>query len=121
MTKKVLIVEDYKDSREFMKLMVKSFGYETLTAKNGNEAVEIAKDKAPDLIFMDISMPEMDGLTATEIIRNSDDIPEMPIVAVTAHGYLFTEEALKAGCNKVINKPLDFLSLKFVLNQYLEH
>jgi CheY-like chemotaxis protein len=121
MSKKVLIVEDYEDSREFMQLLIKSFGYETLTATNGSEAVEITKEEIPDLILMDISLPVMDGITATEIIRNSADIPKMPIVAVTAHGKFITNEAVKAGCNEVIDKPFDFDSLELVLYQYLEH
>ena len=108
MSKKVLIVEDYDDSREFMKLIVESYGYETLTATDGNEAVKISKEEVPDLILMDMSLPVMDGITATEIIRNSADIPRMPIVAVTAHGKFISKEALKVGCNEVINKPFDF-------------
>ena len=121
MSKKVLIVEDYDDSREFMKLLIEAFGYETFTAANGSEAVKITKEEFPDLILMDMSMPVMDGITATEIIRNSAGIPRMPIVAVTAHGKFITKEAIGAGCNEVIDKPFDFDSLELVLNQYLRN
>jgi two-component system, cell cycle response regulator DivK len=121
MSKKVLIVEDYDDTRDFMSFLVNSFGYTALTAANGNEAVEIAQQQAPDLIFMDLAMPEMDGLTAIETIRKSSDIPKMPIVAITAHGYLLAYEALQAGCDDVIDKPLDFEKLEPLLNEYLGH
>jgi CheY-like chemotaxis protein len=121
MSKKVLIVEDYDDTREFMQLVIEAFGYETLTAANGSEAVEIVKGEIPDLILMDMSMPVMDGITATEIIRNSVSMSRMPIVAVTAHGKFISTEAIKAGCNEVIAKPLDFDSFELILNQYLGH
>jgi two-component system cell cycle response regulator DivK len=120
-TKKVLIVEDYDDAREFMRLLIESFGYETFTAANGLDAVIIARKEIPNLILMDISLPEMYGLQATTIIRNSPDIPIMPIVAVTAFGKDISSEAIKAGCNQVICKPFDFDSLEFVINQYLRH
>lgn len=121
MPKKVLIVEDYKDTREVLKFVLERKGYQVLEAANGNEAVETVQKESPDLIFMDMSMPEMDGITATEIIRSSPDgISKIPIVAVTAHGNLLTEKAAQAGCNQVINKPLDFPSLEIILKQYLE-
>ena len=121
MSKKVLIVEDYDDSREFMKLLIEAFGYETITATNGSEAVEITKEESPDLILMDMSLPVMDGIRATEIIRNSVNISQMPIVAVTAHGKVIAKRAMEVGCNQVIDKPLDFNSFELILNQYLGH
>ena len=119
MSKKVLIVEDYRDSREFMEILIKSYGHEALTATNGNEAVEIARAEIPDLILMDMALPVMDGLTATEIIRNSAELSEIPIVAITSHANTLGEEAIKAGCNKVINKPLDFTKFEPVITEYL--
>jgi two-component system cell cycle response regulator DivK len=119
MSKKVLIVEDYQDSRELMKMLIKSFGHEVLLATNGNEAIEIVRQETPDLILMDIALPLMDGLTATEIIRTAEDIPEIPIVAITSHGNVVSEDAIKAGCNEVINKPIDFSKLEPLINEYL--
>jgi CheY-like chemotaxis protein len=119
MAKKVLIVEDYEDVRELIKLLIESYGYETLTATNGIDAVVIAKKELPDLILMDISLPEIDGLYATSIIRNSADIPKMPIIAVTAYGKDISREAIKAGCNQVIDKAIDLESLELIINQYL--
>ncbi|MEP6903505.1 MAG: response regulator [Actinomycetota bacterium] len=61
----------------------------------------------------------MDGLTATKTIRKSKQGAEIPILAITAHGNQFYEKAIEAGCNDLIEKPVDFDTLKFVLNQYL--
>jgi CheY-like chemotaxis protein len=119
MAKKILIVEDYKDTRDFMKLLLEVSGYDVLEAADGYEAVETVKEQFPDLVLMDISLPSMDGLTATQIIRNFDDAPAIPIVAVTAHGHSFYERAIEAGCNDLISKPLDFDTLIPVLKQYL--
>ena len=120
MRKKVLIVEDYEDSRLILKLLIKSFGYEALVAANGEEAVKVAKEEMPDVILMDIALPVMSGLKATKIIRNSADISNIPIIAITAHGVLIDKEAIKAGCNEVINKPLDYDNFLPVLKKYLD-
>lgn len=117
----VLIVEDYDDTRTFMKFMLESYGYEVIEAADGLQAVESIKHHLPDLILMDISMPVMDGLTATKKIRKFKRGTEIPIIAVTAFGGGFYEEAIKAGCNDLISKPIDFDSLEPVLVKYLGH
>jgi CheY-like chemotaxis protein len=66
-------------------------------------------------------MPIMDGLTATKLIRKFDGMSKLPIIAVTAHGQSYYRQAIEAGCDDLINKPLDFDSLEPVLNQYLGH
>ena len=119
MSRIVLIVEDYEDTRSFMKIILESYGYEVIEADNGLEAIESIKHHFPDLILMDVSMPVMDGLTATKKIRKFKQAAEIPIIAVTAHGMDFYEKAMEAGCNGLISKPIDFDSLEPVLNQYL--
>lgn len=121
MPKTILIVEDYADSRSMMKFMLESDGYEVLEATNGQEAVETVKYQTPDLILMDMSMPIMDGLTATRIIRRLDDAARLPIIAVTAYGKSYYRQALEAGCDDLINKPLDPATLQPILQQYLGH
>jgi CheY-like chemotaxis protein len=121
MLKKVLIVEDYADTRELMKLMVQSFGYMSIEAANGIEAVLSVKSEIPNLILMDIALPDIDGITATRIIREYLRGIEVPIIAVTASGKFYYREAIEAGCNDVIGKPLDYDSLEPVLNHYLNH
>jgi CheY-like chemotaxis protein len=119
MQKKILIAEDYADIRLMMKMLVRGYGYEVIEAADGYEAVQKARQHHPDLILMDLSMPIMSGLTATEIIRSMDEMEKMPIIAVTAHGNSYYTKALQAGCNDVLNKPLDFENLAPLLSQYL--
>lgn len=122
MSKIILIAEDYEDTRAYMRILVESYGYEVYEAANGIEAVEVAKDHPPDLILMDLSMPIMDGLTATEIIRKSiADISRVPIIAITAFGDLFKEKALAAGCTHLVAKPLDLDTLEPLLERYIKH
>ena len=119
MQKTILIAEDYADTRSYMKFLLEDYGYEVLEAENGEKAVEVVKEKAPNLILMDISMPIMDGLTATKIIRHFDGMAKLPIIAVTAYGKSYYRQAIEAGCDDLINKPLDPDTLKPILNQYL--
>lgn len=119
MTKKVLIVEDYDDTRNFMKYLLEGYGYTVFEATDGREAVESVKQNSPDLILMDMAMPYMDGLAATKLIRACDGAAKLPIIAVTAHGESYYRKAIEAGCDDLINKPLDFNILDSILNQYL--
>ena len=119
MGKTILVVEDYADSRSMMKFMLESDGYQVLEASNGQEAVERVRQQKPDLILMDMSMPVMDGLEATRIIRGFDGGGRLPIIAVTAYGKSYYRQALEAGCDDLINKPLDPTTLQPILEQYL--
>lgn len=119
MLKTVLIVEDYEDIREIMNIYVRAYGYKAVSAADGQEAVEITKECKPDLILMDITMPVMDGITATEIIRGIDSFSKVPIVAITAHADMFYDKAMKAGITEIIKKPLNFDKLESLLAKYL--
>ena len=122
MAKKVLIVEDYEDTREFMKILLESYGYKVIEAADGIEAIDRVKQYHPDLILMDISLPVVDGLTATRAIREFDeDTKRVPIIAVTAFGKNYYKKAIEAGCNDLIDKPVDFDSLEPILKSYLAH
>ena len=121
MIKKVLIVEDYEDTREFMKILLESYGYKVIEAADGIEAIDRVKQHHPDLILMDISLPLVDGLTATRAIRSFGTDSEVPIIAVTAFGKSYYNKAIEAGCNDLIDKPVDFDSLEPILKSYLAH
>lgn len=122
MSKIILIVEDYEDARAYMKILIESYGYEVYEAANGLEAIEVARDHPPNLILMDLSMPIMDGLTATAIIRDSiEQISDVSIIAITAFGEAYQEKALAAGCNHLVAKPVDFDALEPLLEHYLSH
>jgi CheY-like chemotaxis protein len=121
MSKKILVVEDYEDVRSFMKYLLEDRGYQVYEAGDGIEAFDRFKQNHPDLILMDISLPEVDGLTATKAIRELEaDGENIPIIAVTAFGRLYYKKAMEAGCNELIDKPVDFDSIETVIHQYLE-
>lgn len=117
--KKVLVVEDYDDSREFLRFLLELSGFNVIVAKDGIEALRMVDEQEPDLILMDISMPFMDGLTATRKIRQQKQFQNTPIIAVTAHGEAHYSKVIEAGCNDLVNKPLDFDELTPKLNKYL--
>lgn len=109
----VLIVEDSDDARYFMRLALEQLGYLIVEAENGAKAVEMAVSERPDIILMDLSLPIMDGLAATEKIRATDGLSAIPIVAVTAHQETdFRAGAKAAGFDAYVTKPIDidFLS-----------
>jgi CheY-like chemotaxis protein len=120
MTKKVLIAEDYDDVRQMMKILIETNGYEAIEATNGFEAVEKTHMYEPDMILMDLSMPVLDGIKATEAIRHFDNASSnIPILALTAYDDFYKEKALEAGCDAVIRKPLEFDHLKTTIDRYL--
>lgn len=119
MPSRVLVVEDYDDSREFLKFLLETYGFDVTEAVNGQEAVEAVKNQALDLVLMDISMPVMDGLTATRKIRESKNGKKLPIIAVTAQKEQARRPAIEAGCDGLLGKPIDFEALRPVLNRYL--
>jgi two-component system cell cycle response regulator DivK len=115
-----LVVEDFEDSRFMMRRLLEMAGYEVLEASDGEQAVKIAVDARPALILMDLSLPKLDGLSATREIRKQRVLRDVPIVAVSAHDSAQTRaEALAAGCNDYITKPIDFDILNSVLERYL--
>ena len=119
MSKRVLIVEDVADIRLMMKILIQLQGYEPIVARDGSEAVELAKEYHPGLILMDLMMPVMDGFTAARIIKESEEIGETPIFALTAYGEEWLEKAREIGFDAYLAKPVDFESLKPLLNRYL--
>ena len=120
MPKKVLIVEDNNDTRTFMKYLFERYGYQVIEAADGIEALESFKKHQPDIILMDISLPTVGGLTATKAIREMDTTGKVPIIAVTAFGKLYYEQAIESGCNDLISKPLDFDVLHPIIEKYLK-
>jgi two-component system alkaline phosphatase synthesis response regulator PhoP len=111
--KKVLIVEDNPDSLEIITFQMEMMGYSIITAKQGQEAVEKAVEEKPQLILMDIMMPNMDGREATRRIRSNPETRNIPILASTV---LFRESDLRscieAGCNDYITKPFTLMQLQ---------
>ena len=103
----VLVVEDSDDARRVLSLELRHKGCQVLTASDGLEAVETAISARPDLILMDLNLPRLDGLAATERIRAHDDLHEVPIIALTAYDtYGIKEAAIEVGCQYYLLKPL---------------
>lgn len=119
MSKTILIVDDYADIRTMMKILIEMAGYKVLEAHDGEQALESARENCPDLILMDIAMPGMNGITAAREIRTFEHCSDTPMIAVTAYGNIYEEEALDAGFNEVIPKPLGFDDIKPLIERYL--
>jgi CheY-like chemotaxis protein len=109
----VLLVEDTEDNRFMMRRLLEMSGYRVVEATNGDEAVKIAEAEQPGLILMDLSLPVIDGLAATRLIRKLPELAKTPIIAVSAHDTSdFLAEALQAGCNIFITIPIEFNELE---------
>lgn len=104
----ILVVEDSDDTRYFMRLALEDLGYRIVEAENGAQAVDIAERERPDIILMDLSLPIMDGLAATERIRASASLAAVTVIAVTAHQESdFRTEAKNVGFDAYVTKPVD--------------
>jgi len=104
----ILLVEDFDDTRLMMKLWLTRNGYRVVEAETGEEAIEVAQRELPDLIIMDVMMPGMNGLDATQRIREYQALRRTPIVAVSAYGAdEYRSLAIDAGCNEYVSTPFD--------------
>ncbi|MGI9069229.1 MAG: response regulator [Pyrinomonadaceae bacterium] len=104
----ILIVDDFDDTRLLLRTWLQKKGYHVVEAENGKQAVAMAESRQPDLIIMDVEMPELDGLSATRQIRTLANSKEVPIVVVSAYGAdLFRADALAAGCNEYVSTPFE--------------
>ena len=118
--KTIMVVEDYDDTRLLLRKGLEGLGYTVLEASNGQEAVEIAGREHPDLILMDLDLPILDGIAATQRIRQHADLEGVPIVAVTAYPMSYTHvKAFAKGCDEYMPKPIDMTELANLVNRYL--
>jgi CheY-like chemotaxis protein len=116
----ILVVDDFDDTRCLLRTWLERKGFRVIEAENGNEAVSEAESKIPDLIIMDVEMPELDGLSATRMIRASGKLPGVPIVAVSAYGSdRFRGMALQAGCDEYVSTPFEPADLERLIRSYL--
>jgi len=119
---RILYIEDNRDNRLLVRriLMASDYGFEVQEADNALLGIEMAQQNPPDLILMDMSMPEMDGLTATRYIRDMDELRDIKIVALTANAMEGDRErTLEAGCDGYIGKPIDVDKLPDDIIRYL--
>lgn len=119
MPKTILVVEDFEDSRIFIKFLLESLGYNVLEAEDGFKAVEIVRRQVPDLILMDMALPLINGITATKIIKQFTETAKVPIIAMTASGQYIYQQAINAGCTDLVSKPIDIDKLRPLIESYL--
>lgn len=120
MAYKVLLIEDNTDCRELFAMMVRHLGCEVLQADDGELGVQKALSERPDLIFMDIGMPNMNGMEAISCLRGSAVTENTPIIIYTAWmGEKYRDAALKIGAREVVTKPISFDELQKILLRYI--
>ena len=117
---KVLVVDDQSDNLTLISLALQEKGYRVSTAVDGEDAVNVALLVRPQLILMDISMPKLDGIGATRVIRGAEKISDVPVVILTAFDdQQFRVEAAAAGANGYFTKPIDFPRLHAFMDKLL--
>ena len=118
---KILYVEDNPDNVYMLMRRLKKKGFELIIAGDGQEGIDKAIEENPDLILMDLSLPTMDGWTATAKIKNIEGIKDIPIIALSAHAMPeHRDRAIKAGCSDYDTKPVDIKRLLSKMGQYIE-
>src|SRR6516225_3283793 len=106
MSKRILVVEDTEDNSQIIRDLLSSVGYELIEAADGAEGVALAQQERPDLILMDIQLPEIDGYEATRRIRDIPELAKVPIIAVTSYALSGDEaKTREAGCDGYVAKP----------------
>jgi CheY-like chemotaxis protein len=117
---KILLVEDFDDTRLMMKMWLEKRGYRVIEAETGEKAITLAQREAPDLIIMDVMMPGMNGLDATQRIRQYQALRLTPIVAVSAYGAdEYRRLAIQAGCNEYVSTPFEPNALEELIKSLL--
>jgi len=118
---KILYVEDNPDNVYMLTRRLKKKGFELIIASDGQEGIDKAIEESPDLILMDLSLPTMDGWTATAEIKKIEEVKDIPIIALSAHAMPeHRDRAIKAGCSDYDTKPVDIKRLLSKMAQYIE-
>lgn len=121
MPKKVLIVEDNELNMKLFSDLLEAHGYETRQTREGLKAISIAKDFEPDLILMDIQLPEVSGLEVTKWLKDDDNLSKIPVVAVTAFAMKGDERRIRdGGCVGYISKPITVSSFLATVRKFAE-
>ena len=120
MTKTIMIVEDNEMNMKLFHDLLEAHGYQTVETRNGLEAVELARTHRPDLILMDIQLPEVSGLDVAGWIKEDEKISSIPVIAVTAFAMKGDEDRIRqGGCEAYISKPISIGSFVETVKSYL--
>ena len=116
----ILVVDDFDDTRLLLRTWLERKGFQVIEAENGNEAVLQAETNLPNLIIMDLEMPELDGLAATRKIRAVKELAKVPVLAVSAYGAeQFRDDALAAGCDEYVSTPFEPEALEKLIRSFV--
>ncbi|MCB9982556.1 MAG: response regulator [Rhodospirillales bacterium] len=120
MSKKVLIVEDNELNMKLFQDLLEAHDIETVQANDGHKVLELAREHKPDLILMDIQLPEISGLEVTKQLKSDDDLKSIPVIAVTAFAMKGDEQKIReGGCEDYISKPISVGNFIEVIQSYL--
>ena len=120
MNRSILVVEDNPQNLTLIADILLSLNYEVLQARDGEQGVQMAVSEKPDLILMDLSLPRVNGWTATRLIKADEALKNIPVIALTAHAMIGDRErALEAGCDDYLSKPIVIHDLIKKLSDYL--
>ena len=121
MSKTILIVEDNELNMKLFNDLLQAHGYNTLQAKDGRVVIEMTRKNRPDLILMDIQLPEVSGLEITKMLKADDDLCGIPVVAVTAFAMKGDEQKIRSGgCDGYIAKPISVASFLQTVSRFLD-
>ena len=122
MTKTILIVEDNELNMKLFHDLLDAHGYKTLQTRNGMEALALAREHRPDLILMDIQLPEVSGLEVTKWLKEDDQLRTIPVIAVTAFAMKGDEERIReGGCEAYLSKPISVGKFLETVRHFLGH
>ena len=121
MKTKILVIEDNEDNRRIVRDLLTSAGYEVIEAVTGQEGVTEAETQGPELILMDIQLPDFDGYEATRRIKANPTLSAIPIIAVTSYALSGDDvKAFEAGCDAYVTKPFSPRELLAKIREYLQ-
>ena len=120
MPKQVMIVEDNELNMKLFRDLIEASGYTTIQTRNGMEALDLARKYRPDLILMDIQLPQVSGLEVTQWLKDDDELKTIPVVAVTAFAMKGDEQKiLQGGCEAYLSKPISVAKFFETLDHFL--
>jgi two-component system cell cycle response regulator DivK len=121
MSKTILIVEDNELNMKLFRDLLEAQEYKTIETRDGLEVLEIARKHKPDLILMDIQLPEISGLDVTKQLKEDDELADIPVIAITAFAMKGDEEKIRqGGCEDYISKPISVVGFLDTIKEYLK-
>jgi len=121
MKKKIMIVEDNELNMKLFDDLLGAHGYETIKTRDGTKVLDLAREHQPDLIVMDIQLPEVSGLDVTKWLKADNDLKKIPVIAVTAFAMKGDEEKIRqGGCEDYVSKPISIIDFMKVVQKHLE-